>query len=238
MSEQIGWGIAIVLLAGVLNGSFAAPMKKMSSWRWENSWLVFAITGLVIFPWLIACATIPHLGGVYSGASWPTLEKVALFGFAWGIGSPLCGLGISRVGLALAFAVILGITASFGSLIPLAVLHPEELLSKRGIALILGTGVMTVGLTFLAIAGRRRERASGQSGSPSSGFTLGLIICIFSGLFSSMLNFSFVFGDELRLKALAAGASPSMAANPIWSLCTTGGFIANAVYCVYLLQKN
>ena len=134
--------------------------------------------------------------------------------------------------------MILGITASFGSLIPLAVLHPHELLSRRGIALIIGTAVMTIGLVFLAIAGRRRERNSGLAVAPGSGFTLGLIICILSGLFSSMLNFSFVFGDELRVKALVAGAAPSMAANPIWSLCTSAGFIANAVYCLYLLRKN
>jgi L-rhamnose-H+ transport protein len=238
MSGQIGWGIAVVLLAGVLNGSFAAPMKRMPSWRWENSWLLYALTGLVIFPWIIAYATIPHLGSVYSGASWPSLEKVAVFGFAWGIGATLCGLGISRVGLALAFAIILGITASFGSLIPLAVLHPEELLSRRGIALIIGTVIMTIGLIFLAIAGGQRERDSGQTGSPRSGFGLGLIICILSGLFSSMLNFSFVFGDELRVRALAAGATASMAANPIWSLSVTAGFIANGVYCLYLLRKN
>jgi len=33
-----------------------------------------------------------------------------------------------------------------------------------------------------------------------------------------MLNFSFLFGDELRMRALDAGASVSMAANPIWAL--------------------
>ena len=63
----------------------------------------------------------------------PRSRKCLLFGFAWGIGATLCGLGISRVGLALAFAVILGITASFGSLIPLAVVHPHELLSPLGV---------------------------------------------------------------------------------------------------------
>jgi L-rhamnose-H+ transport protein len=238
MDGQIGLGIAVVILAGVLNGSFAAPMKKMPGWRWENSWLIFALTGLVIFPWLIAYVTIPQLASVYSSASWPTIEKVILFGLMWGIGATLFGLGISRVGLALGFAVILGITASFGSLIPLVVLHPQELQSKRGIALIIGTVIMTIGLACLTIAGRQRERNSGQSSTPRSGFTLGLIICIFSGLFSSMLNFAFVFGDELRVKALAAGASASMAANPIWSLGVSAGFIANAVYCVYLLNKN
>jgi L-rhamnose-H+ transport protein len=29
-----------------------------------------------------------------------------------------------------------------------------------------------------------------------------------------------------------------MAANPIWSLTVTGGFLSNLVYCVYLLNKN
>jgi L-rhamnose-H+ transport protein len=98
---------------------------------------------------------------------------------------------------------------------------------------------MIVGLVFLAIAGRHRERESGlATGAPRSGFTLGLIICIFSGLFSSLLNFAFTFGDELRVRALAEGASNTMASNPIWALAVTGGFVANAVYCIYLLRKN
>jgi L-rhamnose-H+ transport protein len=52
------------------------------------------------------------------------------------------------------------------------------------------------------------------------------------------MNFSFVFGDELRLHALRAGASNAMAANPIWALTVTGGFVSNFLYCVYLLNKN
>jgi L-rhamnose-H+ transport protein len=104
--------------------------------------------------------------------------------------------------------------------------------------LIAGTMVMVLGLVFLALAGRRRERDLGTSNGERSGFTIGLVICIFSGIFSSMLNFGFVFGNELRLRALQAGASNAMAANPIWALTVTGGFVANCIYCVYLLNKN
>jgi L-rhamnose-H+ transport protein len=132
----------------------------------------------------------------------------------------------------------LGITASFGSLIPMAILHPEELLLKRGVALIVGTIIMVLGLVFLAVAGRTREQDLGTRGGVRSGFTGGLVICIFSGIFSSMMNFSFVFGNELRLHALKAGASNAMAANPIWALTVTGGFVSNFLYCVYLLNKN
>jgi L-rhamnose-H+ transport protein len=239
MGGQIGLGILTVIAAGMLNGSFAAPMKRMSGWEWENSWMLFALSGLIIFPWLIARATVPHLGAVYSGSSASTLVKVILFGLAWGAGSTLFGLGITRVGMALGFALILGITASFGSLLPLAVLHPEQLTEKRGIALIAGTVVMTIGLVLLSLAGRRRERDVGTGKQAArAGFTLGLIICIFSGIFSSMINFSFVFGDELRVRALAAGASSAMAANPIWSLTVPAGFVSNFLYCFYLLIKR
>jgi len=230
--------LAIVTLAGILNGSFAAPMKRMTAWQWENSWLLFALSGLIIFPWIINFATVPNVAQVYSRASAPTLIKVIVFGLLWGLGATLFGLGISRVGLALGFALILGITASFGSLLPLAILHPEQLLAKRGLALMAGTVVMVIGLYFLAVAGRTRERDLGTSSGPRSGFTTGLVICIFSGIFSSMLNFGFVFGDELRVRALAAGASTAMAGNPIWALTVTAGFVANFIYCVYLLNKN
>jgi len=150
------------------------------------------------------------------------------------LGLPCLGVGV----MALGFAIILGITASFGSLFPLAVLHAEELHSRRGEALMLGTAIMLGGLLLLALAGKRRERDTGASGTARSGFFLGLVLCIFSGLFSSMLNFSFVFGDEIRVRALASGASSAMAANPIWSLTVTGGFLSNLIYCVYLLSKN
>jgi L-rhamnose-H+ transport protein len=228
----------VVTLSFTLQGSFAAPMKRMSGWQWENSWLLFALSGLILFPWIINFVTVPNVISVYSAASPSTLIKVLVFGLLWGIGATLFGLGISRVGMALGFALILGITASFGSLFPLAILHPEQLVAKRGLALIAGTAVMVVGLVFLALAGRTREHDLGTVSSVRSGFTVGLVICIFSGIFSSMMNFSFVFGDELRLRALQSGASNAMAANPIWALTVTGGFVANFLYCVYLLNKN
>jgi L-rhamnose-H+ transport protein len=238
MNQSLLWGIGMVTLAGILQGSFAVPMKRMSGWRWENSWSLFALFGLIVFPWIINFATVPNVISVYAGVSTSTLIKVLVFGLLWGVGATLFGLGISRVGMALGFALILGITASFGSLFPLAILHPEQLVAKRGLALIVGTVIMLVGLVFLALAGRTRENDLGRATSVRSGFTAGLVICVFSGIFSSMMNFSFVFGDELRLRALDAGASNAMAANPIWALTVSGGFVANFLYCVYLLNKN
>jgi L-rhamnose-H+ transport protein len=238
MTQTVLWGVGMVTLAGIVQGSFAAPMKRMSAWRWENSWLLFAFFGLLVLPWIVDFATVPNIISVYAGASPSTLIKVFLFGLLWGVGATLFGLAISRVGMALAFALVLGITSSFGSLIPMAILHSDQLLAKRGLALIAGTAVMVLGLVFLALAGRTRERDLGTGNGARSGFAFGLVLCIFSGIFSSMMNFSFVFGDELRVRALQSGASSAMAANPIWALTVTGGFVVNFLYCVYLLNKN
>jgi L-rhamnose-H+ transport protein len=240
MGHQIGWGLILVCVGGMLNGSFAAPMKRLSGWRWENTWLVYALTGLVIFPWVIALVTIPHAGAVLQQTSGSVLVRVALFGFAWGIGAVLFGQGIARVGLALGFAVILGISSSFGSLLPLVILHPDQLGTRQGLALIAGTLVMMVGLVFLAMAGTRRERdqSAGAATSERAGFGLGLFICILSGVFSAMLNFAFVFGEEMRQVSLRAGASTAMSGNAVWALAVSAGFLANAGYCVYLLNRN
>jgi L-rhamnose-H+ transport protein len=238
MNQALLSGMGVVILAGILQGSFAAPMKRMPAWRWENSWLLFALSGLIIFPWIVNFATVPNVASVYAGASPATLIKVFLFGVLWGVGATLFGLAISRVGMALGFALILGITSSFGSLIPMAILHSGQLLAKRGLALIAGTAVMVLGLVFLALAGRTRERDLGAGNDGRSGFALGLVLCIFSGVFSSMMNFSFVFGEELRLRALHSGTSNAMAANPIWALTVTGGFVSNSLNCIYRLTKN
>lgn len=239
MHISIGWGIAGVLLGGWLNGSWVLPMKRLHGWRWENSWLVYSVVGLIIVPWTVALATVPQLGDIYRATSTATLVKVLIFGFGWGIGSVLFGLGVTRLGLAVGYGLILGLIAPIGTFLPLVVLHPERLWTRQGLALMLGTLLVVVGIVFCAIAGRRREQETQtQTSTARSGFFIGLIICVLSGIFSPMLNFAFVFGEELQRQAFSSGATASMAANAIWALTLTSGFVANAGYCVLLLQKN
>ncbi len=240
MITMKGWGVACVLLAGVLNGSFMLPMKRIKAWPWENVWLIYSMVGMVILPWTLALSTVPRLGDVYRNTAWSVLVKVVLFGMAWGGGSTLFGIGVRRVGMALGYSLIFGITASFGSLFPLLFLHPESLMSGQGWTLMGGTALVMVGLIFLCIAGRMREREMRVTTSAVafSGFAMGLVICIFSGLFSSMLNFSFIFGIDLQHLASSFGSSPTMSANSIWCLTLSAGFIVNAICCGRLLSKN
>ena len=90
-------GIASALVSGLLNGSFAAPMKKMSKWQWENIWIVWALWALVIVPFIIAWATVPDLFGVYRATDSGHLLKTFLLGAGWGAGAVTFGIGLYMV---------------------------------------------------------------------------------------------------------------------------------------------
>ncbi|MBU4211920.1 MAG: hypothetical protein L6437_11615 [Kiritimatiellae bacterium] len=63
MNSTLGFALAVA--AGVLNGSFALPMKRTTKWAWENTWLMWTLSALLILPWATAFATVPHLWDVY-----------------------------------------------------------------------------------------------------------------------------------------------------------------------------
>ncbi|MGB6197948.1 MAG: L-rhamnose/proton symporter RhaT [Candidatus Acidiferrales bacterium] len=242
MGVPILTGVGVILLAGILQGIFALPMKYARGWNHENIWLVFAFTGLVVFPWLVVLATIPHAIRVYHITSPQAILEIVGFGVLWGVGATLTGVGLKQLGIGLGLSIILGLSASVGSLVPLIVLAPKKLATPQGHLFLFGTVVMLIGVAFCARAGARRDAQQRSlaepRGIPPSSFIAGLVVCTCSGLLSATLNFSYAFGGEAIDHARALGASPVWAANIVAAPAVTGGFIANLVFCVYMLRKN
>jgi L-rhamnose-H+ transport protein len=243
MDLQVLKGASIVLLAGLLQGLFALPMKFARRWNHENIWLVFACTGLVIFPWLLTLATIPHVAMLFQVT--PGRELLGMFGFGllWGVGATLTGVGLNLLGIGLGLSIILGLSASIGSLVPLIILSPQKLNTAQGHLFLIGTAVMLGGIALCARAGALRD-AMHQSVStagakpPKSSFLAGLLVCIGSGILSSTLNFSYAFGAGVIANARQFGAAPVWASNIVAALATSGGFVANCLYCIFMLRKN
>ena len=156
--DQAGMGFLILLVAGVMNASFTLPMKFTRNWNWENTWLVWTLFALVIFPPLAAFATIPHLGQLYCEVATGLVVTVAIFGAGWGIAQVLFGLAVDSIGIALTFSIVLGISAAVGSVIPLIRLHPEKVLTTAGLITFSGVALVIVGVAICAVAGRHREQ--------------------------------------------------------------------------------
>jgi L-rhamnose-H+ transport protein len=195
---------------------------------------------MLVCPWLLTAATVPHAGQVLGLSSAGTLLSIFGFGLCWGIGSALAGIGLTMLGIGLGMAIILGLSASLGSLIPLLILRPQQLHTRQGQTYLVGTAIMLAGIAVCAHAGILRDQAKNREhqATPRPSFLAGFIVCCLSGLFSSALNFSYAFGGEAVQRALQLGVNRLWSTAVVTALAVTGGFAANLIYCTYLLRKN
>jgi L-rhamnose-H+ transport protein len=240
-------GLVLTIVSGTMMTCAIVPMKFVRRWQWENIWLLYIGFGQVVFPLLLIRVTAPGAWAVFASAKPSALIAASLFGLGWGIGNVLSGIGYTMLGVGLGLTIILGLTASLGSLIPLAVLFPERLASPAAVALYSGVVVLLAGLILCFHAGnlrqahRSKEEISGGADLQAFGkgdLRTGVIICIGSGILSSMLNLAFIFGDDIRTTALRRGMSEIAAVNTLWLPIFLFGFAPTLVYCSYLFIRN
>jgi L-rhamnose-H+ transport protein len=232
----IAGAFILLIVSGVLNGSAALPLKFAKHSEWENLWLIQSIVGMAILPWVLVEITIPQLLNVYRACGVSSVAAVTAFGFGWGVGNVLYIVGVVMVGLSVSYAIILSLTATLGSLLPVLVLHPHALYSRQGHLLLAALAISIVGIVMCSRAGAGRTEES-EGGNQRSGrsFRIGILVCILSGIFSPMLNFGFAFGHSVVDTARKFGASPTWAPNTVWAITFWASFGINAIYCLWHL---
>src|SRR5437868_10591480 len=241
--DQSALGLSLLLLAGAMNGSFTLPMKFTRKWAWENTWLMWTIFALFIFPVVLTWWTVPSLKQVYAQTGLGPALLAACFGAGWGISQIFLGLAVEGIGMALSFSVILGLSAAVGSLVPLLRLHPNAIFEKGGITVLSGVALVLLGVGIAAFAGRRRELALAAPSGPVQSarkvsVAKGLLFASISGFGSALVNFGFVFGEPLKVAAQQAGAAQIWAPNAVWLPLMVAGGIPNFIYCLYLIGRN
>src|SRR5580698_6989559 len=234
MSSNV-FGIVLALLGGVLVGNCMLPLKRIRTWPWECTWLVFSFVSLLLVPCLMAFLIVPEWPGLYTSLTFSALLPSLLFGFGWGIAQVLFGISVVRLGMALAFTIVVGLGTFFGTFIPFVAGHEGNGSSHASILLMAGCGLMLAGVTASGYAGRVREKS--QSFGNSS-YMAGLSIAVFSGLLSSMLNLSLAFGKPIAQAAILHGTASSSSTLAVWPLALAGGLIPNLGYAIFLLNKN
>jgi L-rhamnose-H+ transport protein len=237
-------GIISSIIAGMFNGSFAAPTKRITNWEWENTWFVYALVALLFLPIITAFISVPGLLGIYTQVESSVMLKTLLTGFLFGIGSVTFGLGLHLAGLSLGNSLMIGIISITGSLVPMLLLSPESILTPGGGILLFAMVVNVIGVIYCGIAGTLRAKA--QEGSADSderkvSFKVAMVVCIVSGIFSSMLNISLVMGlpiADLAQSNLSGVLSSFRAYNAVWAITLCGAFIPYILYCIYLFFRN
>ena len=233
------YGLVLISAAGFLQGSFYLPMTYTRKWEWEHTWSIFSLTGMIVFSWIFILLTVPDIFSVYFEAPSQDILLLIIFGGLWGIGGVLNGLAMAKLGMALAYPIVLGTVSSLGALIPLIVFFPSMLVAPKGMVLIAGTVVTIFGIIFCSMAFSRKQPASTPSSDNKGGSITGkLAIAIAAGVMSSLLNVGFAYSAGLIKIAQDSGVSDAFAANTAWAIILTSGGCVNVLYCLYLMIKR
>jgi L-rhamnose-H+ transport protein len=247
-------GFLLTVVAGASVGFSMWPLKWARTWRWENFWLFYSFFSLIAFPIGLAFVVLPHLAAVYALLTLHEILLPLLLGFFWGFAQLGAGVCVQRLGLAVTIAVLSGVGAAFGTIIPLISLHREATLASNGLSILIGTALMLAGAAFCGWSGylreaeaRERDLGSGfgkeqvamrQESLGGSAYVLTLGIAVGSGVLASLLNIALAYGGGIMKAVQARGAHASWAPFAVWPIALLGGSVVNLGYSVYLLTKN
>lgn len=236
-------GLFIIALGSMGQSSSYVPINKVKTWAWESFWLVQGVFAWLVFPYLGALLAVPEehsLLEVLASGEGAAL-KALFFGALWGVGGLTFGLSMRYLGIALGQSIALGTCSAFGTLIP-ALMVGTDLFKGEGLILLIGVSVAIAGIAVIGYAGslRSKNMTAEQKKAAVKDFALGkgLLVALLAGVMSACFSLGLEAAEPIRIAALELGAQPLFAGLPAILMITLGGFITNAVYCIFQNIKN
>lgn len=244
---EFALGFILVVLGGLCGGSFGLPAKfAPKETAWETLWGPFLLFVTIL---------VPVIGGPFlTNGCFEIYQKIGiggllipiLCGFLWGVGSILFGLCFVFIGLSLVYAFNCGGQIICGTLGPLLIHHPEQLMTLPGGVILLGVLVCIVGVSLSTRAGILRTRSQNQGqdanvAAPNLKRTLlGMFLAILSGLLAGCIAIGFSFSGNMLV---LAGGEPYhnetwRATIPVTVLILMSGCVPCCLYCAYKLTVN
>jgi L-rhamnose-H+ transport protein len=241
-------GVLIFMLGGSAGAVFYLPFKKIKNWSWESYWLIYAVFGLILVPWILTFITSPNVLGVLKAAPGNQISYCLLCGAIWGLGGLTWGLMIRYLGVGLGLAMGAGITSAAGTLIPPLLKGKQAaiamLTTASGIVSVIAAVVSVAGIVFVGFAGMSKENelpeVEKKKAVAEFNFRKGIMVAVFSGLMSSGMSFGLQGGPGIQQLALATTPATSViwAGMPVLVVVLLGGFLVNASWCVLLNIRN
>ena len=230
-------GLLIIAVGSFCQSSSYVPINKVKEWSWESYWLVQGIFAWLVFPFLGALLAVPEgesLFAMYAANAHDSLMTI-LFGVLWGIGGLTFGLSMRYLGVALGQSIALGLCSGLGAILgPLLTGHAGDLTT----AIWVGVLVTLIGIAIIGIAGGMKTAALPEEEKKKAvkdfNFTKGIIVAVLSGVMSACFSIGLSFGANIH----GADTNPIFASLPATFLVTIGGFLTNAVYCLFQNAKN
>ncbi len=242
-------GIVYHWIGGFASATNFIPFRGIRRWSWEIYWIVQGFAAWIVAPICIASIFVPHLFSILRSSPTSSLTYAVVFGALWGVGGLTFGLAIRYLGIALGYAIALGLCTAFGTLIPpiySGAIH-AILAETSGRVILLGVGVCLVAVAVNGFAGWSKEREVtatdlAQEGESEFSLTRGLAVAVFAGIMSSFFAFGLSAGAPIaavaRRSLLAEGHLDLWQNLPVLVVVLWGGFATNFVWSLILILRN
>jgi L-rhamnose-H+ transport protein len=242
-------GVIYHWIGGFASATNFIPFRGIKRWSWEVYWLIQGFAAWIVAPLVMAGLLVPHLSSILMGAPHSTMGYALLCGALWGIGGVTFGLAIRYLGIALGYAIALGLCTAFGTLIPPiydgsihAIVHETSgQIILAGVLLCL----IAVGVNGLAGLSKENEVSAedrAEAGERDFSFAKGIAVAIFAGIMSSFFAFGLKSGapiGAMTKTVLVANHRLDLWQNlPVLIVVLWGGFVTNFVWSVVLILKN
>lgn len=237
-------GLLLVVLAGTLAGSSAAPIKVMRQFGYEHWSLLSTVVGMVLLPWAVVLCSV-DLGRTWDMIPLAVLVRANCLSLAWGVANVLARLCLVRIGFSLSVGLLTGIGLPIGVLVPMVLrgtgrfADAPSLFSRVGFFIVPGVVAMLVAVWLIALAGFGREAARQAGGRNRQGFGVGLAMAATAGFLQVGLSFAFVYSQGPICEALVAnGAGETAALVGLWAFALPGGVAVNVLHPLWRLHVN
>lgn len=242
-------GVIYHWIGGFASATNFIPFRRIRRWSFEIYWIVQGAAAWLIAPLLIASIFVPHVFDVLRASPRSAIGYSILFGAIWGIGGLTFGLSVRYLGIALGYAIALGLCMVFGTIIP-----PIYTGAIRGIlrdpsgrVILVGVLVCLIAVAVNGFAGWSKEQEVTPEEKIESGereFSLwrGISVAVFAGVMSSFFAFGLAAGAPIAVVAkrrlLAEGRLDLWQNLPVLVVVLWGGFFTNLVWSVILIVRN
>lgn len=242
-TSSIMIGFAILLFAGLCQGSFGLGYKNYQPLKWEAFWGVYSLF-CVIVPLSWAWIQVPSFVNYLTSADLKHIVVPVLCGAIWGISAVGFSKAVTYIGISLVYGLSMGISAVIGSIIPLLSMENKPSITSI-VLLIVGMIVTLAGIAVITKAGivkiaeqQTVEKDSANKDGKAGKAKIGLLLAMLSGFGSGAMNIGFDFASPIGNAIMQDGYGETGASAIQWLLVLLGGALAGIIYCIIELSKN
>lgn len=228
--EILGVAIIMVIIGGMLNGTFAIPGKFIKTLGEDRMWFYVSIWAYLVVPFVTLWILYPHFIHALFEVSPSYIVAAFVGGAVWGVGMIFCLLGFRYVGLSVTYAINIGMGTAGGSILPLLFMHRSKLNTMFGHIIILGVGIFIIGIIFAALAAKERD-ANKNSSSGKNHSKIGIMCAILAGIGSMTQGYVFAYSTSGFLNSPhLQHVSVLVRSNLPWIWIFLGGLFPNVIY--------